>query len=599
MTPAQLGILSNTHAKVNNPDGHKSNGMSNNNKGSRRLNRLDPDDVRTPAVLAGLASMKLPRKRQECTMANEIAPISVKFTVDTTGLKKAESAISQSGEQIKGKFSGIGKGAGLALAAGITAAAVGIGKTVISAIKTSIDAASNLEESISKTSAVFGDEALPALEDWAAGASTAFGQSKQQALEAAGSYGNLLQAFGLTREQAQGMSVDMVELASDLASFNNTSVDDALNAIRSGLSGETEPLKRFGVALSEVRLKETAEEMGLVAKGTKGPLSVAIKSQAAYALILKDTSLAQGDFARTSDGLANSQRTLESELANVKTEIGVAFIPIMKELVIAFRDALPEIKEKLVPALGEMADKFKADILPALITLIPAITGLFILLAENIDTVVTLVTTLGTLTAIIKTFTVLQAGLNLVLYGNPILLVVAAVALLVAGIVYLATQTTFFQDTWQKLAEAFSYVKTVIADTFENAKATISGFFDTIFGFLNGLGDQLYSFGKTAWEMFVQGALDALLTLPSLVADVVGSIPGLEWLGDGINSGIGAVRDTVSAATGTTNRGQTNQPARGQVVNNYNVQARGLTVSEVARDAKRRSNLMSPVLGGA
>lgn len=48
---------------VNNPDGHKSNGMSNNNKGSRRLNRLDPDDVRTPAVLAGLASMKLPRKR--------------------------------------------------------------------------------------------------------------------------------------------------------------------------------------------------------------------------------------------------------------------------------------------------------------------------------------------------------------------------------------------------------------------------------------------------------------------------------------------------------------------------------------------------------
>jgi hypothetical protein len=532
-------------------------------------------------------------------MANEIAPISVKFTVDTTGLKKAESAISQSGEQIKGKFSGIGKGAGLALAAGITAAAVGIGKTVISAIKTSIDAASNLEESISKTSAVFGDEALPALEDWAAGASTAFGQSKQQALEAAGSYGNLLQAFGLTREQAQGMSVDMVELASDLASFNNTSVDDALNAIRSGLSGETEPLKRFGVALSEVRLKETAEEMGLVAKGTKGPLSVAIKSQAAYALILKDTSLAQGDFARTSDGLANSQRTLESELANVKTEIGVAFIPIMKELVIAFRDALPEIKEKLVPALGEMADKFKADILPALITLIPAITGLFILLAENIDTVVTLVTTLGTLTAIIKTFTVLQAGLNLVLYGNPILLVVAAVALLVAGIVYLATQTTFFQDTWQKLAEAFSYVKTVIADTFENAKATISGFFDTIFGFLNGLGDQLYSFGKTAWEMFVQGALDALLTLPSLVADVVGSIPGLEWLGDGINSGIGAVRDTVSAATGTTNRGQTNQPARGQVVNNYNVQARGLTVSEVARDAKRRSNLMSPVLGGA
>jgi hypothetical protein len=509
-------------------------------------------------------------------MANEIAPISVKFTVDTTGLKKAESAISQSGEQIKGKFGSIGKGAGLALAAGITAAAIGIGKKVLTAINSSIQAASDLEEGISKTSAVFGDEALPALEQWAAGASTAFGQSKQQALEAASSYGNLLQAFGLTRKEAMGMSTDMVELASDLASFNNTSIDDALLAIRSGLSGETEPLKKFGVALSEVRLKETAEEMGLIAEGAKGPLSVAIKSQAAYALILKDTSLAQGDFARTSDGLANSQRTLESEIANVKTEIGVAFIPIMKELVIAFREALPEIREKLVPALGEMAEKFKSDILPALITLIPAITGLFILLAENIDTVVALVTTLGTLTAIIKTFTVLQAGLNLVLYGNPILLVVAAVAALVAGIVYLATQTTVFQDLWMGITQMF----------------------DGFSKWLGDLGSSLYEFGKTAWQAFVQGALDALLILPTKVAEIVGSIPGLEFLSDGINSGIGAVRNTVSAATGTTNTGVGGRGQGGAVVNNYNVQARGLTVSEVTRDAKRRTNLMSPIIGG-
>lgn len=200
------------------------------------------------------------------------------------------------------------------------------GAALVLVAKKSIDAASSLQESTSKVNAVFGSQSAE-LEAWSMTSATAFGQSRQQALEAAGTYGNLFQAFGIGRDKAAEMSMSLTELAADLASFNNTSIDDALEALRSGLSGETEPLKRFGVALTDDRLKAEALAQGIY--DGKGVLDAAQKSQAAYALILRDTTLAQGDFARTSDGLANSQRIAQAELQNTLATIGQDLIPVV------------------------------------------------------------------------------------------------------------------------------------------------------------------------------------------------------------------------------------------------------------------------------
>ena len=126
-----------------------------------------------------------------------------------------------------------------------------------------VDAASSLAESQSKVNVVFGDSAK-AVTDFANTAAEKMGMSKQAALEAAGTFGNLIQAFGLGQGQAKEMSTTLVQLASDLASFNNTSTEDAIQALRSGLSGETEPLKKYGVALNDVRLKQVAMNMGLL-----------------------------------------------------------------------------------------------------------------------------------------------------------------------------------------------------------------------------------------------------------------------------------------------------------------------------------------------
>ena len=211
------------------------------------------------------------------------------------------------------------------------------------AINKSINDASNFEEAQSKVNAVFGEQAKT-VTAWSKTMSSSFGVSQRAALEAAGTYGNLFQAFGIGRKEAAEMSTEMVELAADMASFNNSSIEEALTAIRSGLSGETEPLKRYGVALNDIRLKQTATNLGLY--NGVGALTVAAKAQAAYVLILKDTALQQGDVQRTAGGLANQKKFLAAQVEDLSGSFGAVFMPIMINLVGVLRHSvLPQIQK--------------------------------------------------------------------------------------------------------------------------------------------------------------------------------------------------------------------------------------------------------------
>jgi hypothetical protein len=227
-------------------------------------------------------------------------------------------------------------------------AAVSAG-AVIKGLQSSVMAASNLSESIAKSNTVFGKNAKQ-IEEWSKTTSKALGVSQQSALEAAGTYGNLFRAFGINEQESAKMSKALVTLAADLASFNNVPIEDALLALRSGLSGETEPLKRFGIALNEARLKEEALRLGLI-KTTKGTLPQAIKTQAAYALILKDSALAQGDVSRTADGLANQLKFLEAGLKDAKAGFGQVLLPAVLSIVSAFNEKLLPAIERVVTAI--------------------------------------------------------------------------------------------------------------------------------------------------------------------------------------------------------------------------------------------------------
>lgn len=279
-------------------------------------------------------------------MATSVADLRARLGVDRgdyyRDLDRADRRFSQSGDRWRKEAnktsiyarSRLGKltvwarsGAGIASILGGSAVAV--------AAKKSIDAASNLAEQINKTSVVFRGSEKEILE-WGKTTADTFFISNRQALEAAGTFGNMLVPMGFARREAGQMSMTMVELASDMASFNNASPEETLDALRAGLAGETEPLRRFGVRLSAARLETIALEEGIIKsesalKKQGGQLTDQQKALATYATILKDTSDQQGDSARTAGSLANQQRRLRARFEDLSAALGEKLLPVASQ----------------------------------------------------------------------------------------------------------------------------------------------------------------------------------------------------------------------------------------------------------------------------
>jgi hypothetical protein len=189
----------------------------------------------------------------------------------------------------------------------------------------SINAASDFNETWAKTRVVFEDNAV-AVKQWSRDAAESMGMSQQQAMANAAQFKSMLEPMGVSNKMADEMALSYVQLASDLASFHNMEPAAAHDAIAQAVSGEFEGLKRLGVVINETRLKEEALRLGLIKKNEE--MTQAQKEQAIYSLVMKDTSKAQGDFARTSDSLANRQRTVAASFQDSAAKLGKVLLPI-------------------------------------------------------------------------------------------------------------------------------------------------------------------------------------------------------------------------------------------------------------------------------
>lgn len=263
---------------------------------------------------------------------NNLGTAFVEVKPDMSGFSRSVGReLDDAKSGIKGQMSGFAKSAAAGLAAG---AAVGVGLIA----KNAITAASDVNESLSKNAKLFGKYAK-GVEDFASSSAKSYGISKKAALEYTGVFGNLFRALGQSEKAASGNSVTLTKLAADMASFNNTSVEDALDAIRSGLTGETEPLRRFGVNMNDATLKAQALKMGLI-KTTKDALTPQTKAMAAQALIIAQTSQAHGDFKDTSGSLANQQKILKARLDDASAAIGARLLPFAVKGANALNDML-------------------------------------------------------------------------------------------------------------------------------------------------------------------------------------------------------------------------------------------------------------------
>ena len=200
---------------------------------------------------------------------------------------------------------------------------------VIAGIKKLIDSASSLNETVGKSRVIFGASSA-SMEAWAETLATSFGISKQEGLEASAQFASMFQILKVGDKDAERMSKSLVELASDMGSFNDKSIEEALLAISSGLRGQNEPLLKFNIMLDAATLKAKALEMGLT--DGKGALDLQSKALAAYATIMQQSAVQQGNFGDTSDDLANSLKILAAESENASAAMGNKLLPAMTRI---------------------------------------------------------------------------------------------------------------------------------------------------------------------------------------------------------------------------------------------------------------------------
>lgn len=371
-------------------------------------------------------------------MALTIAEAEVEVTVDGTKLpakvgddieRNSDGPMSKAGLGLAGKLF-----AGFLAFQGVQAAGAWIGDA--------ITGGSDLNETINKSTTIFGDQAA-AIERWADAAATNVGMSKSAALGAAAGFGDMFSQLGFTSTAAADMSKSVVQAAADLGSFSNLETADVADRIAAAFRGEYDSLQAVIPNINAARVE--SEAMAATGKKAASELTAQEKAAAVLAIVHKDGARAMGDFARTSDDYANSTKIAQAQLADLQSEVGTALLPTMTDL-------MTLVRNEIIPAFQGAAQWFgdNIELIKGVGMAVGIAAGTFLALNaavsiyNGIMTVYRAITTAGSIA---------QWALNAAMNANPIMIVITLISLLVGAIVWVATQTTFFQDAWAVLCD--------------------------------------------------------------------------------------------------------------------------------------------------
>lgn len=460
-----------------------------------------------------------------------IGALRVIFGADTAAFEKGTDEVQRRMAQTQKKFEAMGDrftSIGKKLSVGLTLPLAAFGTSAFNAAS---DAA-ELQSSFNQT---FG-EMSGSMNKWAEETGNAMGRSTQELQRAANTFGIFFNQAAPTKKVATEMSKTFSVLAQDLASFYNVSEGDALAKLRSGLSGESEPLRDFGVFLTEATVKSKGLEMGL--GGVSGELTEQEKIMARYQLILESTTNAQGDVARTSGGTANQIRAAKAAFEELQVVVGTKLLPALTPLIEKLASALnwfvslPQPIQNTIIAVGA----FSAALGPVLTV---------------VGQLLPLLTKLGPVLSIV-------GKALLFIAANPVILALAGV---IAGI-YLAWKN------WDKIEpiirNLYNGVKTWLVDKMNavwnwllgKIKAVKDAFFnlyDAVVGhsYIPDMVDEVGDHMRRLQQEMVDPALKAnsavdrsfagmAQSVTSSLQSVIGSIKSGDWLG-AVQSVVGAL----------------------------------------------------------
>jgi hypothetical protein len=479
-----------------------------------------------------------------------VTTVKVRFIGEDVSLGKTTTEIETKAGKMGSIFEGIGQSIGQGLS--------NLPGMVAGFANGAIDKASDLNESLSKTNTVFGTQGK-AIETWAKNADHNIGLSQAAALDAAGTFGNMFTQIGIGEQPAANMSVKMGNLAADFASFHNADISDVLKAQTAAFRGEYDAVQKFVPTINAAAVETKA--LAMTHKASAKELTANEKAMATYQLMLEGAGAAQGDFERTSDGLANKQRIQAAEWENMQVAIG----------------------QKLLPVKMALTDFIMTKLLPALQVLGEWIQKVGVWFSEHKEIV--LAVAIGIMAALVPAFiawavSAASAAAATIVAIAPVIAIGAAIAALVVGIIYAYEHWGWFKAAVDAVADFMkntlwpilksigdwiitSFVPTIvtISTTIANIAVDIYNVFNGIVSFIWGLPGRITDAATGMWNGIVDAFKTAINAIIGLWNRFDLGIPGISlpgFLGGGSWGGISdIVPDIPYLDTGGIIRKQT------------------------------------------
>lgn len=368
---------------------------------------------------------------------------------------------------------------GTKMTAGVTLPLVGAGIAAITW-------ASDLDQAMGKSEAVFGDQAS-IIQEWAKGTAKAYGFAQSESIAMASTYGSLFKVMGMTNDVAADYSMELIGLAADMSAFNDVSNERSSQALMAGLTGEYMSLRSMGVFLNEAMVNQ--EALNIAMADGRDVITDADKVQARYNLILEQTAQQQGQAARESGNFASRMAQVRARVKDVGASIGQRLMPFA----LRFLDFV----ERMVGLFDKLSPKMQTAAL-VIAALAAAMGPVLLIIGMLLPGLAALATVIGLLL-------------------SPIgLLVIAIAALIALGIYAWANDLWGVRDAVNGLMDALQVFEPMVGDLVDAFQALREGDYDEVF---HELRDAFYS--------FVDGLQALWPTVRAALAGIGQSI--LEW----------------------------------------------------------------------
>lgn len=359
----QLTAINTALAGLKWTDGDKLTSLAN---GLRPLSELGKANMTTfinqlsklPKVIEDLETADIDKFTQQMTalaaamkpFADEMQKVSNGFSAFPSKIQKLITSTEKYNASARKATSTTGKFTSGLKALNVAAVAITFRK-IGHFIAQAVTESNKYQEDLNLFTVALGQYAAEA-QNYAEKVSDVMGIDPAQWLRNQGVFNTLLTGFGDTAERAQLMSQNLTQLGYDISSFFNISIEDAMQKLQSGISGELEPLRRLGYDLSQARLEQTALNLGV--KESVSAMTQAEKAELRYYAIMTQVTTAQGDMARTLEAPANQLRILQAQLTQAARAIGNIFIPALNAI-LPYAIAVVQVIREITNALANLA----------------------------------------------------------------------------------------------------------------------------------------------------------------------------------------------------------------------------------------------------